>query len=211
MIDKHLIKDLVFEAFKFVGSVQITVEEDGVVNVRGGLQMRKNKFDQIPVQFGTVTGSFEVTSVGIQSLDGCPRMVKGSFSCMGCDLTSLEGGPEQVEGFYEAQHNRLTNLKGCAIRVTNMLNVTHNPLTSLEGLTPGVSHIKVTYDEKLPLLRLLDLPGGFQIPDADQAPWDYSEPPWEKILEPYSAEGKKQALKAAAELIRAGYKSNARW
>lgn len=211
MVDKQHIRNLLLENFKSIGYVEIHVKDDGVVNVTGGLQMRNKHIREIPVQFGTVNGTFEVVGMNIQSLKNSPRMVKGTFSCVGCDLTSLEGGPEQVEGFYEAQHNRLTNLTGCAMRVARMLNVTHNPLTSLEGLNSGVSYIKLTYDEHLPLLRLLELPGGFQIPDADQAPWDYSEPPWEQILAPYAGEGKKGALKAAVELVKAGYKANARW
>jgi len=210
-MDKQQIENLVLENFKSIGNVQIHVDDDGVVNVSGGIQMRNKHIHEIPVQFGTVTGRFEVTSMNITTLKGCPRVVMGTFSCAGCDLTSLEGGPEQVHGFYACNYNRLTNLVGLATQVGRQLDVTHNPLRSLDGLTAGVNNIIVNYDANLPLLRLLDLPGGFQIPHLDQAPWDRSEHPWEQILAPHAGEGKPGAIKAAAELIRAGYKGNARW
>jgi hypothetical protein len=182
------------------------------VNVEGSLQLRNKKLDQIPVQFGTVTGSFEITSSAIRSLQGCPRVVLGTFSCDGCNnLTSLEGGPQTVHGYYDCQFNSLTSLKGCATRVDRMLDVRHNPLTSLEGLTPGVAQIRLNWDSHLPLLRVLELPEGFQIPAPGQQSWDRTTQPWEKILEPYMGQGRAGALVCAAELIRAGYKGNARW
>ena len=211
MVDKQHIEALVHEHFKVGPNDKIQVDDDGVVNVSGDLKMRSKHIQEIPVQFGTVDGTFDVTGMNIASLKGSPQVVGGTFSCVGNNLTTLEGGPKEVHGFYHADHNQLTDLKGCATRVDRMLSITHNPLKSLEGLTPGVSHIKLTYNEHMPLLRLLDLPGGFQIPAPDQESWDYSEPPWEKILEPYMGEGRKGAIKAAAELVKAGYKENARW
>lgn len=225
MMNREQIEQTVRDNFKFVGSVQLTVDTHGVVNVEGSLQLRNKKLQQIPVQFGTVTGSFEITSSAIHSLQGCPRVVLGTFSCDGCNnLTSLEGGPQTVHGYYDCQFSSLTSLKGCATRVDRMLDVRHNPLTSLEGLTPGVTQIRLNWDPQLPLLRVLELPEGFQIPAPGQQSWDRTSQPWEKILEPYMGQGRAGAINAAIDLIREGkkiqkqqdlsenpFKKNARW
>jgi hypothetical protein len=213
MMNKEQIAKLVTDNFKISNDGGFDVDDEGVVHVTAQfIRISNRKLTQIPVQFGTVSGSFVVTSSAIHSLQGCPRVVMGTFSCDGCmNITSLEGGPQTVHEYYDCAYNSLTSLKGCATTVRRMLDVRNNPLTSLEGLTPGVAQIRLNWDPDLPLLRVLELPEGFQIPSPDQQPWDRSEPPWEKILEPYAGSGKKGALAAAAELIRAGYKGNARW
>lgn len=211
-VDKDLIKQAVYDNFSISSNHRIYVDDEGMVHLDGHVWDTKRHFQgKLPVRFHTVKGNFHLESEALESLSGCPINVMGNFSCINCELTSLKEGPKHVYGFYSAAHNHLTDLAGAPQTVTRMMTVTDNPLTSLEGLSPGIKQLKLSYNSKLPLLRLLELPEGFQILDPDADDDFYEESSWQKILEPFMDEGRKGAIKAAAELIRAGYKENARW
>ena len=89
----------------------------------------------------------------------------------------------------------------------------NNQLTSLEGLPETLKGVFfVSWNPKLPLLRSLvakeiDLRGDLSFTNAKYGEMFQVR----DILNKYAGEGKVGALKAAAELIRAGFKDNARW
>jgi hypothetical protein len=139
---------------------------------------------KLPVKFERVGGAFIVNRMG---------------------LTSLEGGPQQVGAGYFAGDNNLENLMHAPELVPGHFSIPNNPLTSLAGWPDkGVHQCTLTYSEHLPLLRCLQT--------ADQIHlFNFPPPEINQILNKYKDSGKAGALKAAAELIRAGYKENARW
>lgn len=141
----------------------------------------QREMSQLRVQFASVTHSFNCSGIGLTSLKGCPHIVGRKFNCEHNLLTNLMHGPQQVKSY--------------AMR--------DNPLTSLEGLPAHIPEfVLFTFNEHLPLLRTL----------AAKEIWPYpDQPELEKILTKYAQQGRPGAIKCAAELIRAGYKENARW
>lgn len=138
-------------------------------------------FAQLPVSFGE-TSYFDCSSNHLRSLTGCPQMVSDAFDCSNNNLDNLLGGPRRVEGYYDCSSN---------------------PLVSLEGAPDHVGgKFLVDYAPHLPLLKLCLYPE-LKIYDCPV--------PVKTIFEKYAGTGRPGALKAAAELIREGYRDNARW
>ena len=211
-MDKQVIIKTVRDHFIISAQHRIYVDDQGLVHLEGDVwEIKRNVKGKLPVRFHTVKGNFILDHEHLHDLTGCPINVMGNFSCVNCELTSLRGGPTHVQGFYSAAHNHLSDLVGAPQTVTRMMTVTDNPLTSLEGLSAGIKQLKLSYNPKLHLLRLLELPEGFQILDPSADDQFYEDSVWQKILEPYMSEGRKGAIKAAAELVKAGYKENAKW
>jgi hypothetical protein len=108
-----------------------------------------------------------------------------------------------VGGGFWCANNQLMSLVGAPDRVGSSLQINGNPLKSLDGMPVELKgQIWLDYDRDLPLLRLLDLPD-FML--------SYAPDPVRVILTKYAGQGKPGALKAAGELIKAGYKANAKW
>lgn len=139
---------------------------------------------RLPVKFERVGGAFIVNRMGLMSLEGAPR--------------------ELDAGFF-ASDNNLENLTHAPIRVPGTFSIANNPLASLEGWPEkGVFTCTLTYSEHLPLLRCLQTTGEIHVVN-------YPPPQINLILNKYKDQGKVGALKAAAELVKAGFKENARW
>ena len=106
----------------------------------------------------------------------------GHFQCSANNLTSLVGAPLSVGGGFDCQDNPLISLEGAPLK--------------LKGT------FACDYSHNLPLLRLLN----YKKIIIQNGPEQLI-----KIIKPYLGQGKPGAIKAAVELIRAGYKENARW
>lgn len=157
--------------------------DQGVVNVPEWSVRSFTPMDHLPVQFGYVQGMFDVSGSGLISLAGSPHTVDGGFYCRSLKITNLVGGPQHVKGDYWCTENpQLESLEGC-------------PQT-MEG------KFIVRYTPTLHLLRLLQY-SNFHV---QKIPPDVGN-----ILQAFRGTGKPGAIRAAAELIRAGYKANAKW
>ena len=75
-----------------------TINSKGEIDVKGNVNLGKMNFKELPYKFGTVTGSFDVSSnKNLTSLKNCPYYVQKNFYCDQCpQLDSLEGYPKQV-------------------------------------------------------------------------------------------------------------------
>jgi hypothetical protein len=135
------------------------------------------------LQWGSVEGQFYVAGMGLKSLKGSPQIIKGTFKAQRNKLKDLREGPRHVEGDFI---------------------VASNPLRSLEGAPTHITgRFTLDYHNKLPLLRTLVAQKGVLI---YKAPLIVAQ-----ILERHAAQGKPGAIRAAAELIKAGYPDNAKW
>jgi hypothetical protein len=200
MVDVDAIHELLNEYFDVVGEVLVD-PDTGVVHVQGHVKLIK-RTTQLPVQFGTVAGNFSCSESILETLTGAPHSVYKDFACGKNRLTSLEGGPRSVGGAYYASNNQLTSLVGAATHVGRSLQINTNPLKSLDGMPVEVKgRIWLDYDRDLPLLRLLEF----------EDMLSYAPDPVRVILDKYKGEDKPGALKAAVELIKAGYRANAKW
>ena len=225
MVNVEEIKVLLKKYFTTLGDV--TIQPDGVVDVTGQIILRK-RVKQLPVQFGHVSGDFLCPNKSLTTLIGSPRRVEGNFICYENALTTLQGAPDHVEGNFSCGANKLESLQGAPVHVgrnfwggglggellTSLAGAPNyvggifswmngRNLTSLEGAPAHVGReFKCTYSPHLPVLRTLMYPSVHLLDGGDQV---------NHILDKYAGQGKVGALKAAAELIKAGYKDNARW
>jgi hypothetical protein len=205
MVNISQVEKILKQYFKISGKVSIG--PDLVVDVQGDVRLKRN-INQLPVQFGHVSGSFYCVSHRLTSLQGAPHHVGTHFSCINNMLTSLQGAPGHVGGNFDCQHNKLTSLQGAPAHVGGDFDcsyntLTSNMLTSLEGAPDHVGgDFLCTYGAHIPLLRLIM----YDRVIFWEAPEQVAE-----IIDKYAGEDKPGALKAAAELVRAGYKDNARW
>lgn len=201
MVDVAEIQAMLKKMFDIIGTIHVD-PETGVVDVEGGVMDMKPML-KMSVQFGTVTGSFICSESRLESLMGAPHTVGKDFSCGKNRLTSLEGGPKWVGGGFWCANNQLTSLVGAPLHVGRSLQINGNPLKSLDGMPVELKgQIWLDYTFDLPLLRLLEFPNPMLSYAPDQVGL---------ILNKYKGTGKPGAIRAAAELVKAGYKRNAKW
>lgn len=167
----------------------------GEVNITGSVMLRDGLtqlYSPLPVKFGHVTGNFNCAlhpQMHLMNLQNFPHTVDGDFRVVAPNLTSLEGAPRHVGGV-------------CVL--------SSESLKSLEHLPESYGRLRLAYTPHLPLLRLIDkAPVGWSFVKR----YGGTERGIRAvhIIEHYQGKGKAGALKAAGELIRAGYKENARW
>ena len=200
MVDNHEILNLLRMHFNTIGKV--TIDQQGLVSCTGDVEARLH-MSRLPVQFDHVGGDFYCGHKQLVSLEGAPRYVRGAVHVHNNQLTSLQGAPRYVGTSFYCNDNQLTSLQGAPQDVGGNFYCIDNKLTSLEGAPSHIgSRIMLTYSPTLPLLRVLSYKMIF-ISD--------SPPQLIAILDKYTGQGKKGALPCAAELIKAGYKDNARW
>jgi hypothetical protein len=207
---------------------QYQIDDQGVVHVQADvLRIRGSVNGALPVQFGRVDGDFLVHDMSLTSLVGAPHIVLGAFNCSQNFLTSLMHAPRTCE-YMDCSHNKLTNLSHAPI-VSNSLDCSYNLITDLATCPPAqdvfasynpfenfrntstnIERVTITYKPNLPLLGLLSV-HHVEIFDPDTG--EYKED-LSKILNAHAGKGvsnKAHMLKCATELIKAGYKENARW
>lgn len=112
------------------------IHDDGVVDVDGKVRLFKEKLTYLPIQFGTVTGSFSCQGNQLTSLKGSPYSVGEDFICCDNQLTSLEFLPLQIGGSLHMEKNKITQLKNIPLVIYGDFDCSHNLLTSLKG-APG--------------------------------------------------------------------------
>lgn len=79
-----------------------TILPGGIVDVDGDVDIDISDFTKLPVQFGTVTGHFDISGLAITTLEGCPHAVGGTFNCSYTDIKNFKGGPTTVGRSYLA-------------------------------------------------------------------------------------------------------------
>jgi len=198
--------------FRILGTYQID-PITGIVDVQGDVKLLR-QVKQLGVTFGEVTGDFVCSDKMLETLVGSPKKVGERYYCSGNLLTSLLGVPEHVGTEFYCTYNHLTNLTHGPQHVGKEYDCSGNfQLTSLEGLPEAFNGtLYVSWNSKLPVLRSLvasaiKLNGQLSFTKAQYNKMFQVR----DILNKYAGHGKPGALKAAGELIRAGFKENARW
>ncbi len=111
-----------------------TIGIDGLVNVKGGVNLSSKNLIKIPINFGFVTGDFNCFRNNLTSLVGSPIKVGGNLYCSVNQLTSLVGSPQVVRGNVNCSYNNLTSLVGSPQEVGGDFYCGNNNLISLEGV-----------------------------------------------------------------------------
>lgn len=203
VVDKHKIDS---RLLYYQMSSNYEIDDAGIVHVDGSVycdRLPKNKL--MAVQFGRVTGDF-VIAAALQplSLKGCPSYVGKWFQIEPNNgINSLEHGPTQVDGSYTVEvGNPIKSLKGVASHVGKNLNIFTPTLKEIADLPENLKYVHVAYNKHMPVLRLLT---------AERAYIQNATVGMQLILDKYAGQGRAGAIKCAAELIKAGFKDNARW
>lgn len=202
-IDVHL-----HDQFEIDGEYEI--DDEGVINVHGGVIRRSEQMTRLKVRFGVITQSMQVDRCRLKSLQGFPHEVGGGVSIARTLVSSLQGAPRTVGSNFWAYGCQLKNLTGAPEHVGGKFVVHDNDLTSYDHVPTGCTYVELPYNPQIPVLRLLAYPM-IQITSIGNTTSRQRASPLTKILNKYAGEGKKGALACAAELIKAGFKDNARW
>jgi hypothetical protein len=206
--DPKQVKKLLKELFLVYGKVKVlptgVVNVDGSVELESGVKLPDNR---LPIKFGHVTGSFAFNSYSnLATLVGSPDWVGQTFDCALTHVGSLQGGPQRVDGEMDVRYCELKNFVGGPQQVGRNYWGRRNQITSLEGLPdhiPGELDFELT--PGLPILRSV----AAEKVDAMQGVMAINAV--NDIMNKYAGKGKAGALKAAAELIKAGFKEHAKW
>lgn len=105
-------KEDVEQWLKGQGIANYRIDDNLIVDVDGEVCFYKD-FDQLPIQFGVVTGDFLCNGIGLTTLKGSPHKVGGNFEVSSCNLKDLQFCPSEVGGNVWLVENPLTTLKYC--------------------------------------------------------------------------------------------------
>ena len=89
-----------------------SINDDGLVDVDGSVNLEELELTRLPLKFGKVTDHFWCIDNYLTTLEGAPKRVGGNFSCSDNQLTTLEGAPKRVGGNFWCKNNPLTSLDG---------------------------------------------------------------------------------------------------
>jgi hypothetical protein len=190
---------------------QISFDDENKLNLTGDVQFLMGS-SGLNVKFGEVKGMFNVSSMGLKSLEGAPTSVTEVFSvARNSNLESLKGGPIEVGEDYTAYSCKLTNLIGAPKKVGGAFMVFKNPLTSLEGCPDHIAGtMSLDYEPDLPLLRTLVALHVDFTPGQAKVSWD-KVIQCHDILNKYAGQGKRAMFDCQKDLEDAGFEENARW
>jgi len=126
-------KEIIDSICRIYGIENYTINEDGSIDVDGGVDLSSEGLTKLPLNFRNVSGYFYCHNNKLTTLEGCPESVGRDFYCHKNQLTTLEGGPESVGGYFSCYDNKLKSLEGGPKRVGGNFNCSDNQLTTLEG------------------------------------------------------------------------------
>ncbi len=130
-----------------------TINSDGSIDVDGDVNLMSFSFENLPLKFNKVSGSFDCSDNKLTSLIGSPKEVGGDFYCYNNQLTSLIGSPKEVGGGFDCYNNQLTSLEGSPERVGGFFYCNYNQLTSLEGSPKEVGDVFYCFNNQLTSLE----------------------------------------------------------
>jgi hypothetical protein len=159
--------------------------------------MNVRKINQLLDKHFVITGTYDIDSDGRVNVDGNVRL----RSDIRVKEMPVKFG--QVSMFFSCNANNLVTLVGSPLHVGQEFACYDNPfLNSLDGAPTTAGEFICGYKPTLPLLRLLQYKN-LRLLMAPEVV--------KQILYKYAGTGKKNILMATRELVKAGYKENAKW
>lgn len=224
---------LIFEYFSTEDDNSI-YNEEYVIDVNQEVHMpmsvvmvKRSTNGKIPVKFAHVDGDFDIRACGLTSLEGSPHSLTGDFMCSNNRLESLEHAPKKIDptasfychrnrisslthapagGSLYFEHNKLTTLNHAP--ACDYLSALYNPLQNLAHTPDHINKLVISYAPDLPLLGLLNVKE-IELRDSFTNTLTPLVVEINKILNAHTRQGRAGQIQCAAELIRAGHKSNA--
>lgn len=109
-----------------------TIHDDLTVDVNQDVWITRRR-KKLPFQFGIVEGDFFASDLGLESLEGAPRIVTGLFRCSNNPITSLKYGPVEVGGDFLCSSTKITDLQFSPETVGGFFECTSCELVSFFG------------------------------------------------------------------------------
>ena len=177
-------KTLIIKELKRLAKVSgsVSVDDQGLISCTGDVIYKDTSY--VPLKFDRVMGDFDCSFSDMDSLLGVPTYVGGNFYCSQNRLKSLHHSPKHVGASFICCGNAIIDLTGAPDFVGSVFHLPYTPAQNLLRLC--------TYNS------VLWCKGN--VPE-----------PVEQIIKKYLGQGKAGAIKAAAELIKAGYPQHAKW
>lgn len=125
----------------------ISIEDDGTINVAGDMVMNELGFPhgRLPVKFGVVEGAFSVSNTKLVTLEGSPHTCN-IFTCSRTHIKNLIGGPKHVGYYFCNELPFLESLEGIAEYIELELYIADTPnLTSLHNIHKMVKHCEILH------------------------------------------------------------------
>jgi hypothetical protein len=214
---EHEIEETLLSHFRIKNEDWHINDDDSIE--AGEVSLKDHYIKKIDVKFKKV-GAFICSSAhALESLEGSPDICENEFYISMSRLTSLVGGPKQV-GSLTLKHNLLlSSLEGMP-RINKDFQLLDSPMLNfgwdvpIEILSRVGGKMRISLTENLPVLRVFD-------PNYEQSKvqifWNNEEHQLDQdvynILSTYShTPNKKKAIyDCQYELIKSGFKGNARW
>jgi hypothetical protein len=131
MVNTDQITQTLNKHFEYTGKVTID-PHIGTVSCTGSVRWKDSKVSQLPVKFGKVRGSFNISWGSLVTLEGAPHWVGRDFTCFMNNLTSLAHAPSHVGGSFDCGKNQLKSLAHVPVHIGKDFSCAFNELTTLD-------------------------------------------------------------------------------
>lgn len=112
----------------------VTIHEDGSLSIDNNVSIAGRELKEIPFKFKEIGGFFDCGDNQLETLEGCPEIVKGSFNCSISNLKDLHGAPKSVGGSFNCSHNsKLNSLEGAPEVINGNFMCNRCSLSTLKG------------------------------------------------------------------------------
>ena len=129
------------------------IYDDLSVDVQENVNLSNCNISEIPIQFATIDGYFDISDNQLQNLKNSPKVVLGNFFCNNNQLTSLSGSPEYIKGSFECRDNRLNNLLGITQKIGGRVDCRSNHLITLDGIAEKLAGALICCFNKISSLK----------------------------------------------------------
>ena len=89
LYESYQTEEEIAEICKKYGITNWSINEDGLVDVDGGVNLYKKSLNKLPLKFGKVGGNFWCNGNQLTTLEGCPTEVGGDIYCFNNQLTII--------------------------------------------------------------------------------------------------------------------------
>ena len=112
-----------------------TINDDLTVDVDDNVILYLCQMNELPIQFGYVTGDFILGENHLKTLEGVPSKVGGDFICGGNDIRDLDYFPKDIDA-------RIILLNNPLVSYTSPLEHANN-LIWISKPIPGLSYLEI--------------------------------------------------------------------
>ena len=112
-----------------------TINDDLTVDVDDNVILYLCQMEELPVQFGNVSGDFILGENNLKTLEGVPTSVGGDFICGGNDIRDLDYFPKVINARIILLNNPLMSYTSPLEHANNIIWISH-PI-------PGLTYLEI--------------------------------------------------------------------